>query len=105
MRAAVEAIEDPMLALGEDPRTRIGDLERRPVSLVRDANAYPAAGGCVLDGVVHEVDQRLTQHQTVANAPGRADAIDRHRLLFLFGEHGQVRGHVLGELAQVDRLR
>ena len=93
-----------MLAICGYSRTRIADLERSAVRPLRDAHAYLAAGWREFDGVVHEIDQRLTQHETVAGAPGSADALDRHRLMLLFSQHAQVRGHVLSQLAKVDPL-
>ena len=72
LAAAIVAIENPRAHFRRDPGTAVADRERRPRRRVGDVNPDAPAGRRVLDGVVHQVDQRLPQHEAIAGSARRA---------------------------------
>lgn len=104
VRTAVEPLEDPVPAFSLDSGTRVAHLQCRPAGSLGDAHADPAGLGCVFDRVAHQIDQRLSEDEVVANASGSAHTLDAQRLLVLFSQDAEVSGDGLGQFTQVDQL-
>src|SRR2546423_9845169 len=56
---AVEAVEDPLEAIGRDPGTGVGDAELDPVAVDRPRDRDPVPSARVVDGVLREVAKHL----------------------------------------------
>src|SRR2546426_11179846 len=61
----VEAIEHAVAVLRWYARPGVGDFDRRPGPSVPYDDPDAAAGRRVLDGVVHQVDQRLPHDEAI----------------------------------------
>src|SRR5438046_2105526 len=60
-----------------------------------------AAGRRVLDGVVHQIDQRLPDHEAIHPCRNGPRRFDRERLPLFLGQHTEVRRHVTGQLGEI----
>src|SRR4029453_19426409 len=61
----IEAIEDALAPLDRDARARVDDFDDRVLRRLRDPNSHLPRRRCEFDGVIDQVDQRLTQHQPI----------------------------------------
>ena len=99
---AIEAIEDPLAGITDNPGAVVDDVDRRLAVCVGDLDADAPADRAELDRVVDEVNQRLPDDQPIANRMGIAVGVNRDGLALFFRQHRQVGGDVFRQLAKID---
>ena len=102
--AAVKAIEDVSLRVEGNARPGIGDFNDGGRWIVPEFQLDLAALGRVLDGVVDEVHDRLTQDEWIGAATWPTMSDYGERLTLFFREDAQFARHVFGKIGQIHRL-
>src|SRR6266516_978704 len=100
----VETIEHAVAMLRWYARPGVGDLDGGPGRSVPYDDPDAAAGRRVLDGVVHQIDQRLPDHEAIHPCRNGPRRFDRERLPLLLGQHAEVPSDVTGQLGEIDAL-
>jgi len=99
---SIEAIEDALTMLGPYARPRVDDVDGRRWSSVPHDDPDLATWRGILDGIVHQVDERLSDHEAIHRCRDRFRRVDGERLLLLLGEHTEVSRHIASELGEID---
>src|SRR5262245_41275118 len=101
---SVEAIEDTVAMVWWYAGPGVDDLDGWPGSSVSHDDPDASAGRRVLDGVVHQVDQRLPDHEAIHAGSDWSRRFDGERLLLLLSEHTEMPRDVASQLGEIDAL-
>src|SRR5713226_2669618 len=92
--AAIVAVENPAAKLLRDARPGVDHIDLRRGRRLRHADANRPTWRRVFDGIVDEVNERLTQHESIAQTSWRSLGLYRQPLLLFFREHPKICRHL-----------
>src|SRR5262245_30119442 len=101
---SVEAIEDTVAMVWRYAGPGVDNLDGWPGSSVAHDDPNASARRRILDGVVHQVDQRLPDDEAIHQGRDWPRCFDAERLLLLLGEHTQMPRYVASQLGEIDAL-
>src|SRR5262249_55937034 len=99
---SVEAIEDTVPMVWRYAGPGVDDLDGRPSSSVSHEDPDASARRRILDGVVHQVEQRLPDDEAIHPRRDWPWRFDGERLLLLLSEHTEMPRDVASQLGEVD---
>src|SRR5262249_12717676 len=99
---SVEAIEDTVAMTWRYAGSGVDDFDGRPASSVSHDDSDAAARRRVLDGVVHQVDQRLPDHEAIHVGRDWPRCFAVERWLLPPSEPSEIPRDVASQLGEID---
>ncbi len=99
---AVEAIKDSRSQFGGNSGARIAHIDKRALRRLRHSDLDLAAGRTVLDRIIDEIEERLPQHDSIADPARNHVEPYLNRLILFFGQNTQLFGNFLREFRNVN---
>jgi hypothetical protein len=101
---AIKAVENFFPVLGRNAGTTIFDLDTGSKRISsQDANHDMSVARRILDGIVHKIDNHLTQDYAVGSHANGIVSLKRQRLAFFFGEDVEEKRSFLDQREKTGR--
>src|SRR5262249_34934688 len=101
---SVEAIEPAVAMLQRYAGPGVDALDGRPGPPVPHDDADASAAWRILDGVVHQIHERLPDHEAICPRRDGPRRFDGERLLLFLGEDTEMCCNVASQLGEIDGL-